>query len=55
MSCAPVKKELVDHPISSFLTGAQDIHPQRVTIPEATYIQLRRRLPEDEQGNARNM
>ena len=22
-----------------------------VTIPEATYIQLRRRLPEDEQGN----
>jgi len=26
-----------------------------VTIPEATYIQLRRRPPEDEQGNARNM
>jgi len=26
-----------------------------VTLPEATYIQLRRRPPEDEQGNARNM
>ena len=38
---------------SSFLTGAQDL--QRVTIPEAAYIQLRRRPPEDEQGNARNM
>jgi hypothetical protein len=24
-------------------------------IPEAAYIQLRRRPPEDEQGNARNM
>jgi len=40
---------------SSFLTGAQDSHLQRVTIPEAAYIQLRRRPPEDEQGNARNM
>jgi len=40
---------------SSFLTGAQDSHLQRVTIPEAAYIQLRRRLPEDEQGDARNM
>jgi hypothetical protein len=38
----------------SFLTGAQDRHLQRVTIPEAAYIQLRRRPPEDEQGNARN-
>jgi hypothetical protein len=38
-----------------FLTGAQDSHLQRVTIPEAAYIQLRRRPPEDEQGNARNM
>ena len=28
---------------------------ERVTIPEAAYIQLRRRPPEDEQGNARNM
>jgi len=27
----------------------------RVTVPEAAYIQLRRRPPEDEQGNARNM
>jgi len=44
------KKELV-----FFLTGAQDSHPQRVTIPEAAYVQLRRRPPEDEQGNARNM
>jgi len=26
-----------------------------VTIPEAAYIQLRRRPPEDEQANARNM
>jgi len=26
-----------------------------VTIPEAAYIRLRRRPPEDEQGNARNM
>ena len=43
------------HIIHSFLTGAQDSHLQRVTIPEAAYIQLRRRLPEDEQGNARNM
>jgi len=47
-------------PVSSlsagyFLTGAQDSHLQRVTIPEAAYIQLRRRPPEDEQGNARNM
>jgi len=37
------------------LTGAQDSHLQRVTIPEAAYIQLRRRPPEDEQGNARDM
>ena len=50
LSCAPVKNELL-----SFLTGAQDSHPHRVTIPEAAYIQLRRRPPEDEQGNARNM
>ena len=40
---------------SCFLSGAQDSHLQRVTIPEAAYIQLRRRPPEDEQGNARNM
>jgi len=38
-----------------FLTGAQDSHLQTVTIPEAAHIQLRRRPPEDEQGNARNM
>jgi hypothetical protein len=37
------------------LTGAQDNHLQRVTIPEAAYIQLWHRHPEDEQGNARNM
>jgi hypothetical protein len=41
--------------LSSILTGAQDSHLQRVTIPEATCIQLRRRPPEDEQGSARNM
>ena len=33
------------------LVPAQDSHLQRVTIPEAAYIQLRRRPPEDEQGN----
>ena len=45
-SCAPVKKER---------TSAQGSHRQTVTIPEAAYIQLRRRPPEDEQGNARNI
>ena len=40
---------------SAFLTGVQDSHLQRVTIPEAAHIQLRRRPSEDEQGNARNM
>ena len=30
-------------------------HLQRVTIPEAAYTQLRRRPPEDEQCNARDM
>jgi len=35
--------------------NTQDSHLQTVTIPEAAYIQLRRRPPEDEQGNARNM
>jgi hypothetical protein len=38
---------------SSSLTGAQDSHLQTVTIPEAAYIQLRCRPPEDEQGYAR--
>ena len=37
------------------LTGAQDSHLQRVTIPEAACIQIRRGPPKDEQGNARNM
>jgi hypothetical protein len=37
------------HRLSSFLTGAQDSHLQRVTIPEAAHIQLRRGLPDDEQ------
>jgi hypothetical protein len=40
---------------SSFSTGAQDSHLQRVTIPQAAYIQIRRRPPEDEKGNVRNM
>jgi len=40
---------------SFFLTGAQGSHLQTVTIPEAAYIQLRRRTSEDEQGNARNI
>jgi len=39
----------------SFLTGAQDSHLQRVTIPGAAYVQLRRGPPEDEHGNAPNM
>jgi len=43
-----------DCPVHRLRTVAQDIHLQRVTIPEAAYIQLRRRPPEDEQGNARN-
>jgi hypothetical protein len=43
------------HPTSPFLTGAQDSHLQRVTIPEAAYIQLPRRPLEDEQGDARNI
>jgi hypothetical protein len=42
LSCAPGKKKF-------FLYRCT-----RVTIPEAAYIQLRRRPPEDEQGNARN-
>jgi len=40
---------------NSFLTAAQDSHLQRVTLPEAVHIQLRRRPLEDEQGKARNM
>jgi hypothetical protein len=44
-----------NHQRSSFLTGAQDSHLQTVTIPQAAYIQLRRRPPEDEQDNAQNM
>jgi hypothetical protein len=34
------------------LTGAQDSHLQTVMIPDAAYIQLRPRPPEDVQGNA---
>jgi len=41
-------------PLVSSLS-ALDSHLQRVTIPESAYIQLRRRPPEDEQGNARNI
>jgi len=37
------------------LCGAQDSHLQTATIPEAAYIQLRRKPPEDEKGNAQNM
>jgi len=40
---------------SFFLTGVQDSHLQRVTIPEVAYIQLRRRPPKDEQGNVGNI
>jgi hypothetical protein len=38
------------HLLSSFLTGSQDSHMQRVMMPEAVYIQLRCRPPKDEQG-----
>ena len=38
--------------VSSLSAG--DCPVQRVTIPEVAYIQLRRRPPEVEQGNARN-
>jgi len=37
-------------PRSPFLTGAQDSHLQKVTIPEAAHVQLRRGPPDDEQG-----
>jgi len=37
-------------PASPFLTGTQDSHLQRVTIPEAAHIQLGRGPPDDEQG-----
>jgi hypothetical protein len=39
----------------SFFTGGQFSHLQTVTIPEAASIQIRRRPPEDEQGNTGNM
>ena len=41
-------------PVVSSLS-AGDSHLQRMTTPEAAYIQLRHRPPEDEQGNARNI
>ena len=44
-----------DCPVHLLRTGAPVGHLQTVTIPEAAYIQLRRRPPEDEKGNARNM
>jgi hypothetical protein len=40
---------------SSFLTGSQDSHLQRVTISDAAYRQLQRRPPEDGRGTDRNM
>jgi hypothetical protein len=40
---------------SGIVTLCKCSHLQRVTITEAACIQLRRRPPEDEQGNARNM
>jgi len=43
--------------VSSLSAGDCAVHRlrKRVTIPEAAYVQLRRRSPVDEQGNARNM
>jgi hypothetical protein len=35
-----------------WLTGAQNSRLQTGTIPEAAYVRLIRRPPEDEQGNA---
>ena len=52
---SPFAGDCLMHLLGKNLTGAQDSHLQRVTIPEAVYIQLRRRPPEDEQGNAPNM
>jgi hypothetical protein len=43
-------KQIYQYKKSPFLTGAQDSHLQRVTIPEAAHIQLRRGPPDDEQG-----
>ena len=42
-------------PIIKICNAKQARQIYQVTIPEAAYIQLRRRPPEDEQGNARNM
>jgi len=41
---------LVQRLKKDFLTGAQNSQLQRVTIPEAAHIQLRRGPPDDEQG-----
>ena len=42
--------------VTSLSAGDCPVHRLRHNqIPEATYVQLRRRHPEDEQGNARNM
>jgi hypothetical protein len=46
------------HRLRNNSTLSQTMHRTvtcRVTIPEAAYMQLRRRPTEDEQGNARNM
>jgi hypothetical protein len=41
--------------VSSLSAGDCPVRRLRKTIPEAAYVQLRRRPPADEQGNARNM
>ena len=41
---------MVFNPEFKGFTGAQDSHLQRVTIPDAAFIQLRRGPPEDERG-----
>jgi len=42
-------------PVVSSLCNFRQLTFYTVTIPEAAYIQFRRRPPEDEEGNARNM
>jgi hypothetical protein len=54
-NCAVKRPEEKMLQIVSSLSAGDCLHLQRVTIPEAAYIQLQRRPPEDEQGNARNM
>jgi len=46
-SSGGLRRNCIHAASGSFLTGAQDSHLQTVTLPEAAYIQLRRRPPEN--------